>query len=68
MASIVEDMLKLEGRRECACGRPVVARVCRSALRFRDPDDSFVRDIDKCLGCGGPLSRYTTQPATEGDS
>ena len=65
---MAEDMFKFEGRRECVCGRPVVARVCRSALRFRDPADSLIRDINKCLGCGGHLNRHTTQPATEGDS
>ena len=37
MADILEAMLKLEGRRQCACGQPLVVRIASASLSFFNP-------------------------------
>lgn len=63
MANILEDMFKLEGRRECVCGQPLDVRVDPGGLRFRKPGSW--KDIHRCPQCDAHLSRIKPQ---EGDS
>lgn len=64
MADILEAMLKLEGRRQCVCGQPLVVRVASASLSFFNPGSE--NRIYQCPGCDAHLGRHTVKPQ-EGD-